>query len=70
MTDIDEELAQISEKIREFAVWLEEQLGAQCAEDDYTEGCPSCDTGMAIKHLSRIRKVLEPVNPSQEGEKK
>lgn len=63
MSDIDQELAEVSNKIKEFSEWLDEQFGSDCPELDYTLGCLSCDTGMALTYLGRIRKTLQPPKP-------
>ena len=56
----DMELAELSEKVAAMAKWLDDAFGADCAEDDYCEGCASCEAGMAIKHLRNIEKLLAP----------
>ena len=56
----DMELAELAQKVREMAEWLDEAFSASCAEADYTPGCASCEAGMAIKHLRLIEKELQP----------
>lgn len=68
MSEVDAELNELAERVSNFAEWLRLQFDANCDEDDYTEGCLSCDSGMAIKHLNRIGQTLKPT-PITEGEK-
>jgi hypothetical protein len=62
----DLELADLSAKVNAMAEWLDKAFSADCSEADYTDGCASCDAGMAIKHLRKIEKALAPfVSPQQ-----
>lgn len=65
MSENTDEIASMAARIKEFSDWLDNEFGAGCAEDEYTEGCMSCDAGMALKHLGRLRKVLSPSNTTQ-----
>lgn len=56
----DLELKELVQKVHEMATWLDVAFSANCAEDDYTPGCASCEAGMAIKHLRLIEKELAP----------
>ena len=67
---IDAELSAMSDRIKEFSGWLEEQFDANCAEDDYTDGCLSCEAGMARKYLGHILKLLAPQPNVDEGDGK
>lgn len=62
MDDDDLELDELHAKIKEMTDFLIKQFDANCAEDDYTEGCLSCDAGMAVKHLRRMMKIIGPLD--------
>lgn len=60
----DMELRELALKVSEMAEWLDRAFDANCAEPDYTDGCASCDAGMAIKHLRKIEASLKQFIPS------
>lgn len=59
----DLELLELRIKVVEMADWLDKAFSANCAEDDYCEGCASCDAGVAIRALQRIEATLKPFVP-------
>lgn len=63
----DLELLELRIKVVEMADWLEKAFSANCAENDYCEGCASCDAGVAIRALQRIETSLKPFAPKGGG---
>lgn len=56
----DLELLELRIKVVEMIGWLDKAFSADCSEDDYCEGCASCDAGVAIRALQRIETSLKP----------
>lgn len=54
------DLEEIDEQVREIALWLDKAFSADCVEEEYAEGCASCDAGAAIRALAKITKALRP----------
>ena len=59
----DLDLAELRDKISDMRKWLYRAFHEGCTEDDYCEGCTSCDAGVAIKHLGLIEKQLSYFTP-------
>ncbi len=64
----DLELDEIALKVKEMIKWLDEVFVADCAEEDYTDGCASCNAGMAIKHMRKILAVVDFPKPNDHKE--
>lgn len=60
----DLELGELAAKVDEMAKWLHDAFHADSAEDDFVEGCCSCEAGLAIKHLRNIKTELARFLPS------
>lgn len=54
----DMELPELLAEVKRISRWLDDAFTADCSEDDCTEGCASCDAGIAIKYLKKISSML------------
>lgn len=63
----DLEISDMRKKVSEMAEWLDKAFSADCSEDDYCEGCASCDAGVAIRALRRIETSLKPFTRNEQN---